>query len=213
MKIGLVITVHERPEYLDQTLKSLSHSYFPDDTEIFMVNDNSKDPATNKIFGEFNLPNIKITKTTNSKSQNMFFGLRTGWEYFCSKNFDILTNLDSDAIVKPYWLPILLQLHKLFPDTIVSGFNTHHHPILDTFEKYYTKQTIGGINCLFNKEVYKRLVSVSLKNIQWDWKMCEQMHAENKKFIVAKPSVIQHIGMFSTLRDHTRKDIAEDWVN
>lgn len=212
MKIGLVITVHERPEYLRKTLESLSQSYLPNNFEIFMVNDNSKDPITNKIFQEFSLPNIKITKTTNTRNQNMFFGLKTGWDYFYANNFDILTNLDSDVIVKSYWLPILLQLHEAFPDRIVSGFNTSHHSISGTFCKYYTKKTIGGINCLFDRKVYKKLAT-NLKDIQWDWNMCHQMEDENKMFIVSNPSVIQHIGESSTLRDHNRNDRAEDWIN
>jgi hypothetical protein len=209
MKIGLVITIHDRPEYLNRTLKSLKESYLPNDLEVFMVNDASKDTTTNKIFNEFSLSN-KIIKKINNKNENMFYGLRLGWDYFISHGFDLLANIDSDVIVKPYWLPILLQLYKMFPDRVISGFNTSHHPISDTFNKYHAKSTIGGINCLFDKKVYP-IISNVLNNTQWDWNMCNSMKSMNKDFIISKPSVAQHIGMTSTLRDHTRRDIAEDF--
>lgn len=211
MKIGIVIAVYNRSEYFSKMLNSLKQSIFLDNTELFMVNDNSTDPVTNKLFNEFTLPNIKITKVTNDKNKNMFFGLRLGWDYFYDNNFDILSNLDSDALVKSYWLPILFQLHKLFPDNIISGFNASNHPINEVFPKYYTKNSIGGINFLFSRKTYPFIKSF-IKDTQWDWNICYFMQKENNKFIVSNPSVVQHIGMQSTLQSHNRQDVADDWI-
>lgn len=211
MRIGLVITVHDRPQYLSRTLESLSQTYLPNDLELFMVNDNSTDPITNKLFSEFNLPN-KIVKVVNKKNENMFYGLKMGWDYFFNNKFDILANIDSDVILKFYWLSILSKLLTLFPDRIITGFNTPHHAVSSVCNKYCTKKTIGGINCFFNRHVYPQIVGV-LKDAQWDWRMCYKMQEAKKMFIVATPSVVQHIGASSTLRSHDRCDIAEDWIN
>jgi len=209
MKIGIVVTIYNRPEYFSRMLDSLKKAELLD-SELFMVNDNSTDPTVNRLFHEFSLPNIKIKKVVNDKNRNMFYGLRLGWGYFHSGNFDILANLDSDAIVKPYFLPILLQLNELFPDNIISGFNTSNHPIYETFSKYHTKSSIGGINFLFSKHLYPPIADF-LKDLEWDWNVCHFMQKQKKDFIVSNPSVVQHIGVSSTLKSHIRIDVADDF--
>lgn len=211
MKIGIVITVYNRPEYFSKMLDSFKKSNFPSDVELFMVNDNSNDVVVNRLFNDFSLPDVKITKIKNDRNQNMFFGLKLGWDYFYNNEFDILANIDSDVIVKPYWVQILLQLYKLFPDRIISGFNTLHHPISETFPKYHTKASIGGVNFLFDRETYPSIKEL-IKDCQWDWSVCYFMQKTMKSFIVSNPSVIQHIGASSTLRSHTRNDVANDYV-
>ena len=210
MKLGLVITIYNRPEYLAKTFNSLKKSQLPPNLEIFMIDDCSTDKMTNKIFKEFCLPGVRIKKIINTKNENMFYGLKKGFDYFYASNTDVIFNLDSDVTVKPYWINILLQLLKIFPHNIISGFNTPQHPISDTFHKYHTKKSVGGVNILFNRKIYPEFASL-IKNIQWDWDICYYMQKQNRPFIVSNPSVVQHIGELSTLREHRNYDVALDY--
>lgn len=212
MKLGLVMTVYNRPRELRRTFDSLSKCKFPLTLEMFIVDDCSSSAQVETIISQFTLPGVFITKIRNAKNEGMFYGLRLGWSHFYNNGFDLLMNLDSDALVKPYWLPILLQLHKLFPDTIVSGFNTLHHPIHEIFPRYCTKQDIGGINMLFHRDLFP-IVDGCLGNRDWDWQVCWAMQAAAKLFVVSRPSVVQHIGMTSVAGNGSlHPDIAEDWV-
>ena len=210
MKTGIVITTYNRPEYLKKTFDSLAKSLFPKETEIYIIDDCSTE-ETKQLIKNFSLPNVKITKKENAKNQGMFYGLRLGFEYFYANNFDLFTNLDSDAVVKPFWLSILFHLYKRFPNTIISGFHTSNHGVTETFPQYYTKKDIGGINIFFDRNLYE-VVHSSLSSNQWDWNICDKMQALNKLFVVSKPSVVQHIAIESAAGHKTlHPDRADDW--
>lgn len=212
MRVGLVITCFNRARYLETTFQSLKRCYtFPD--EILIIDDCSTDKGTYALIEAFDVPTT-ITRIRNPKNSGMYFGLRFGWKYFYDKGYDVLVNLDPDIILKPYWLNVLLKLHKMFPDSLITGFNTlvsNRHPILETFCKYYTKRTCGGINMMFGRELFPNIES-SLINNAWDWNLCRLL---SRPVIVSKPSVIQHIGIESTIAGHGNKgldvDIADDF--
>jgi hypothetical protein len=107
-----------------------------------------------------------------------------------------------------------LQLHNMFPNNLITGFNTlvsNRHPISETFCKYHTKKTCGGINMLFSRELFTKIES-SLSSNAWDWNLCKLL---SNPVIVSKPSVIQHIGIESTIPGHGSQgkdvDIAYDF--
>jgi len=207
-KIGLVITTYNRPDYLKRTIDSLSHSFFPAGSEIYIIDDNSN-AQTKQIIKSCNI-GVKTIKTYNPKNKGMFYGLKTGFTYFYESGFDIISNIDSDAIVKPYWLIILNQLLKEFPESIISGFNAHqHHFVLETFNKYYVKNSIGGINLFFNRNLCPFILPYLTSN-QWDWELSAGMRERKISLIVTKPSVIDHIGGESSL-GHKGADVAKDF--
>lgn len=210
MKVGLVITAYERPDELNRTLKSLSQSQFPTDFEIYIIDDFSKSLETQKIIQSFNIPGVKITKVRNDKNQGMYYGLKKGFDYFYDNDFDVLSNLDPDALVKPYWIKILLQLNRLYTDHIISGFNCPSHPIVEGFRKHYTKRDIGGINLLFNRNVYPG-IKPHLHSNNWDWDVSYEMQRQKKLFIITRPSVLQHIAEKSIMGHDNNPDVALDW--
>lgn len=220
MKTGLVITTYNRPEDLKRTLDSLADSIFPPEFEVYIVDDCSDIMETWNLVQSFNIPNVKITKTRNVKRYSMFHGLKIGFEYFYNNGFEVLLNLDSDTLVKRHWLMVLLKLHKLFSDHIISGFNTLNHPIMESFPAYHTKKDIGGINMLFGRNLFS-LISPCLMSDYWDWKIVEAYiggshktsRQISKPFIVTRPSVIQHIATSSVAGHYpTHPDRAEDWI-
>lgn len=188
---GLVVCTYNRPAELQQTIQSLESSDLTD-VEIIVCDDCSTDAETHKLIDNWNRPIMKIKADINHRTSNAW-GLKTGWDIFYDKGMDYLLDLDSDAIVKPHWISVLLNLSKQFPNHIISGFNTPNHPITQTFDTYHTKKSIGGVNMFFPINIYP-FIRQNLYSDQWDWYVCNNMRTP---FIVSNPSVVQHIGKHS----------------
>ena len=210
MKIGLVITTFDRFDCLKETLDSVSQSYLPKGLEVFVVDDGSKDGRIKPLIQKFSLKDIKIVKLFHEKnSKTMSTGLKEGFSHFLTNGFDIMVNLDSDMIVKPYWLSVLLKLYNMFPQYIISGFNNmSQNPALETFPLYNTKNMAGGVNFMFGRDTCEDVLS-SLVDNAWDDRLGKIMRAKNKPYIVSRPSVMQHLGAYSGL--NRSGALAEDY--
>jgi hypothetical protein len=212
--IGIVMTVFDRPEYVEKSLSSLANTTFPKGTvtTIVIVNDNSTDKKIDKILKNFNIHGVNKVIFNNEENIRTWNCLIKGFDYLYNKNVDVMMSLDSDAIVKKDWLVKVLDLHKKFPETIVSGFNANSHKASSEIDTYYVKKTIGGINMVFNWGTYLDIIRTNLVSglASWDWKVCDYINRSNMSFYVTKPSVIQHIGADSSL-GHGGHDVALDF--
>lgn len=122
---------------------------------------------------------------------------------------DYCINLDSDTIVKTDFVTRLLDLKKRFPDYIISGFNCNHpqNPVIETHEDYVMRKHANGINLLVDKQQYERIILPALSSTgNWDFNS-----THDKPFIVAKPSLVQHIGAQDSTMGHTNGDVACDF--
>jgi hypothetical protein len=188
-KIGLVLTCFNRPEFLEQTLKSLEQSIIPSNLNIMIIDDSSTDEKTLHLIDNFKLKSIKMY---NAKNKGVYECLKQGWDYYFNAGYDVLMNLDSDVIIRPNWLEKVLELENKFPDYVISGFNCNtSHPCTSKFDNFYTKKSIGGLNLCFNRTLYPA-IRQTLYSLSWDWEMSEIMEIASKIFIVTRPSVIQH---------------------
>jgi glycosyltransferase involved in cell wall biosynthesis len=220
MKLGIIITTYNRSYYLKQCLDSLKDADFPIETTLLFVDDTSEEHSVRYIIENYKSPVSKyaIFKETN---QGIHDSLKRGFDYFFNKDFDLVMNLDSDAIVAKDFIYRLLNLKVTHPLMIASGFNTltcdpntklPRHPIELLGDECCYKKSIGGINIVLDKELYLKYVSDCLtKGYGWDWKMSAKVKEDNNYFVVAKPSCIQHIGIDSTFNNHTNPDIASDF--
>jgi tetratricopeptide (TPR) repeat protein len=208
VKVGLVIPVFNRAVYLRQTLASVATTRHP--FVLYLVDDASGEPAAIKAFNEFTITGGNVIKKVNPENQNMFNCLRQGWKHLAGLGCDVLANLDSDAIVKPDWLDVLLGLHARFKDRIVSGFNTDVHPIWETFKDYHLKNTVGGINLVFGTDLLPTVESC-LVDERWDWRLCKLMQNMGRPIVVSRPSVVQHIGQRGLHSQDDRFDFARDF--
>jgi len=214
--IGIVIPIYIkdqfRLDYLRQTLESLRNSIFPEDCNftLLLIDDCSDNYDE---FDKFTIEGIEVIRMRNDRNIKVWGCLKKGFDYFYANNYDLMLNLDSDAIVKKDWLLKLLELHDKFPNTIISGFNAHSHKVISQSNGYYLKNTIGGINLLFKWEHYLEYIRKSFdKGNDWDWTICETINKLGKQFIVTNPSVIQHIGKETSLgHHHQHPDYAEDF--
>lgn len=205
MKIALIIPIFNRPQYVQQCFASLSSLTLKPDL-LILVDDASTEqlpfcPLPHKL--------IKHEKNTGIRS-----ALTTGIEYAFKQKATVVINLDSDAIVKPDFIERLIAIHQP-NDYIATGFNAKHkdNPITqnNSFETFGYKPFANGINMCFNKQQYERYIKPSLaKTGNWDYNTSLLCQRDNKPFVTTLPSVVQHIGMQSSM-GHVGADVAYDF--
>ncbi len=208
MEIGVIITTFNRSKYLQECLESIDRSDIPKDS-ILIIDDASTDEETRSL-----IHNSYCKYIIKPVRKGIKDSLIIGYEYFFENGYDLVINLDADAIVCNNFLQTILKLKSQFPNNIVSGFNTtvkNRNPIIEEHESYYLKKYASGINMCINREQYERYLLPALKKQvgNWDWD-CSQLHmADGKQVIVAKPSVVNHIGFDSAMGHATTEPMDE----
>jgi len=208
-KVGLAITTYNRIEYLRTFLNSFLESDLSKLDMICVIDDCSTEnvkPLLERIKAVY--PDKTILLRTRVNSQ-IWQTLKVAIDVLIDGGCDTLLNLDPDCIVNKDWLNKILDLHNRFPDNIVTGFNTITHSIKETHEDYYIKDTCGGLNMVYNKNTYNNHIVPSF-NSKGSWDTIVH-RIKKSKVIVSKPSVIQHIGIHSTM-GHTKPDTALDFI-
>lgn len=222
--IGLVIPIHNRPQYLKRCFDSLLKCYWDDyNFKIVIVNDCSTFPAVIQLMQEFSeaiqllskkkRDNIKVYTFNLKQNVGIKGSLGIGID-FCFDNIDCdyVINLDSDAIVKPDFINRLIELKEIFIPEIVTGFNCSKeaNPILETGLGWAKKKLANGINMCFDKKQYHKYIEPSLLITGGDWDY--QTSCNAVEFIITVPSVVQHIGLESS-QGHYPPDIACDFYS
>lgn len=224
-KVLILIPVYNRLELFNDCIQSILKSKIPHDKydiQFFVLDDNSFQEEQIRIivrnFSQILKDKCKVHYHRSNFNKGINAILLFGIEYcFSTFEADTIAILDSDTIVSLLCLPVLLALHKYFPDTIVSGFNTTtggRHLVVDHCDGYVTKRTIGGINMVFNRSVYVKHVKNSfMGDKHWDWRVCHSITCDDRLFIVSKPSVIQHTGIKEGMHvgPGFQPDVAEDF--
>ena len=219
MKVGLVIPVYGRIHYLKQCFDSLKKSDLSKVSKIVIVNDCSPDPETWEYLKQQHFE--RATVLTAMRNVGVSGSLKYGLQELRATGCDTFINLDSDAIVSRNFVNEIIRLHEMFPNTIVSGFNTlttnsrgrQRHPVYRDKGRYVEKRSIGGINMCFGIKILDQIVLPSLSaRGHWDWNCCAIMKKQNKVFIVTSQSVVQHIGFNSSVGNTDSPDVAFDFV-
>lgn len=221
MDIVLIIPIFNRPIYLQKCFESLKKAVFPSNFCIFLIDDYSTDTETIKLYNEFAIPSIPILRYSNATNRGIKENLKFGCEIAFSLGCSTIINLDSDAIVKHDFIKVLLNLQKEFPDCISTGFNcktknangSERHPIMHEYDHYCTKKLVGGINMCFGRDAYDKYIAPALAmSGNWDAESCKRSMATNHPIVCAVPSVVQHIGLKSSMgHNHDMPDIACDF--
>lgn len=215
MNVGIIIPCYNRPEYLKRCLESVVASDLTFAKGVIAVNDASTDPEVHYTL----LPYMGIWIPFLVRGHYINKGIKQvlleNIDSYFSDGFDIVVTLDSDAIVKPNWLQVLLKLKAYHPNHIVSGFNSMNtnkdgslrNPIIEEYADYYLKKHCNGINMCMNKYDYETHIRPALqKPGNWDF------NSTNKNgFIISKPSVVQHIGLVSSMGHNDNPDVAYDF--
>lgn len=223
-KVGIVVAVFNRPEYLKTTLNSVSKSNLKN-CILCIIDDYSTDSKCLKLIQDFRHNDCEVIKIRNDKNVGIRYTLQKGWKLLAPK-CEYLCNIDSDVLVKKNWISKLIEaefdsrllLNK--KNVIVTGFNcvqSCHHKIKNVYKTFYTKNTIGGINMFFSNSTYlyivKEILEYGRPNLGWDWEICKKSKSKKIPIVVTKPSVIQHIGIegLNSRKEKKRYDTAEDF--
>jgi glycosyltransferase involved in cell wall biosynthesis len=220
MKIGLLITTYNRPQYLQQCLNSLYSSDLTSVHQILIVDDASSDPKVKPLLEKaIDILKAKVWVNQNNKgiANNIGLGSELLFETF---DCDSVINLDPDTIVSHDWINKLSDLHKRFKTVIASGFNTlsrhpgvpkPRHDVHEWFPDYVTKNSIGGINMMYSFSVFNKIIKPHLVAENWDWRVCDEFKKRYWLFVVTRPSVVQHIGIGEGMHPSNNPDVAFDY--
>jgi hypothetical protein len=208
-KYGLVVPFYSRVNYVKDFLESLQQSDLSNCLIIFMDESMTKDVnedhiAVHSLIKNFKIPNL--IKVFKNKHGNMFDSILTGWDMiypFC----DHLITLDSDTIMKKDWISKINESYYAmkndYPDNqfiICSGFNTvtERHCIIEKRSQYILKNSVGGCNMFFHKNIYPDYIRKTLISHKWDSNIISYIQFLNGVIGTTNPSVIQHIGEISS---------------
>ena len=218
--IGLVITARNRAELthgLIESLNQINQGYLLLETPLIVfVDDHSTDEDAIAVFDLLEINNCYLVKIRNEKNLGIKESLKIGIDTCLQYGVGTIMNLDNDTLVKPEFMIRLWNLHKRFPNAVVTGFNTlshdlgtgkPRHPVLEEHEDYVKKKSIGGINMAFSKETYLNHIRPCLDmKGHWDWNVCQR----GLEFYCTRPSVIQHTGIKDGM-NMNNPDIAHDY--
>jgi hypothetical protein len=86
------------------------------------------------------------------------------------------------------------------PFILASGFNTEtqRHCVIEKKSEYILKNSIGGCNMFFHKDIYPDYIRKTLISYKWDSNIISYIQGLGGIIGTTNPSVIQHIGEFSS---------------
>jgi hypothetical protein len=208
-KYGLVVPFFNRANYVKEFLEFLENSDLADCLIVFMDESLTKDTnedqiAVNSLIKNFKIPNL--IKVFKNRHGNMFDSILTGWDMiypFC----EYLITLDSDTIMKKDWISkIDMSFQAMKNDypgnlfLLTSGFNTitERHSIIEKRSEYILKNSVGGCNMFFHKDIYPDYIRKTLISYKWDSNIVSYIQELGGVIGTTTPSVIQHIGKISS---------------
>lgn len=206
MKTAVLIISFNRPLYLKQCLQSIANADLSKVDQVLIVDNNSTDTETNEILADCPYKVIK-----RQQSAGISTNLLAGYGHLFTDH-DIVINFDSDAIIKHGCINRLLELYK--PGTLLTGFHSttlNRHKIISEHDGYCIKESVGGINFCIDKQAYANFVKPALEATiphgNWDHISCINACG----VMCTVPSLVQHIGIESSLGHHDNPDVADDF--
>lgn len=221
-KIGIVVPLFGRYEYTKIFLESLEKANLQNCILILVDESLTKDLnedkiITNKLIKNFNINNTPIIKIFKKNHGNMNDSILLGLDIL-GNVCDFLMTIDSDTLQKENFiektLETFVKVENKFnnKNIIISGFNANSHKIEKEHDDFYTKKTIGGCHLCFKSELYFNKLRYCLHSHKWDSNIYNIINKNNGIIAVVKPSVIEHIGKLSSVRNEMNSVQAIDYV-
>jgi glycosyltransferase involved in cell wall biosynthesis len=222
---GILIVSYNRPEYYRKCLDSFKAAIIPEETLVMLIDDASTEPQTISLFNDFQIGGMPVIKLRNQSNKKISANIKTGFDYLFLMGCDIVMNFDSDSIIKPYAIVKLIAEKQKHKGNILTGFNcttrnadgSERHKIIETKEDYHLKKSVGGLNMVLHWENYNQWVLPALiKAISaggnWDHVACINSESHGKGIVSIFPSVVQHIGIKSSMGHSSEApDVADDF--
>lgn len=224
-RVAITIPTNNRPEYLKKCLNSLKKTYLKKDTLIYITDDGSTDNETIKSIKSFTKKSCIIKRVFKKENTGIQDSLLTSFEYCFDNKYDYVIILNSDIIVNNYFYDIMVYYKELFPNNIISGFNTltlgengnMRHPI--TYDgKFYVRKKTCGAPCLgLDKKIYENYFKEILieyrkeRRSAYDTAATRKASNDDCDVICVVPSVVDHIGFDSTMKHNFNPDVSVDF--
>ncbi|MBP6477750.1 MAG: glycosyltransferase family 2 protein [Chitinophagaceae bacterium] len=227
MKIGLIVTTFNRPEYLQKCLESIKNADTSQLETILIVDDCSDNPQTRSLIDDFDVEGVELIKAYSKENRTIKGSLLFGLDLLFLQS-DVVINLDGDAIVSKRAFNVLINYHSKYPDHLLTGFNcttknkngSVRHKIISEGPGYNTKHSVGGINMVFSKRRYLEWIRPALVHTikfsgNWDHRSCLNSADDKHPIICVVPSVVDHIGISSSMGHSAGgepPDVASDFI-
>jgi glycosyltransferase involved in cell wall biosynthesis len=224
MKISLIIPTYNRPEYLEKCLNSIKDTFLYEGSLIYIIDDGSADQKTIQLINDFEKKDCIVEKVFKIENKGTYDSMLTAYEY-CFDRFEYVILIGSDIIVNNYFYDMMTYYYNLFPNNIISGFNTltiselgkPRHPIIEDGGFYRVKETSGSACFGFNRKIYEDYFKETLINSMKRNMLCYDTNSTKKAsnnghhVICTVPSVVEHIGIESTMEHNNNPDISVDF--
>ena len=169
-------------------------------------------------------PSCRVKVTYKGENRGVYDSLIMGHEWAFDNGYDYVISLADDIIVNNYFYSYMSYYKSIFPNNIISGFNTltnsekgtPRHPVDKDGGWYVTKKTSGSACTGVDRALYDKYIRPAIdermKRQRWyDTLATANAHKGGNGVICTVPSVAQHIGIDSKLGHHFNPDIAYDF--
>ena len=226
MKVGIIIPIYNRAKLLQRLFDSLKKTFLPKDCTIYLIDDCSIEKDIKPLIKNFDL-DCNLIKIYNKENKGINYNLLKWYDKLFDNGIEYVIVLDSDSIVNNYFYDLMTYFYSIFPDKIISGFNTLNlselgtarHPIIEDCRWYHKKNTSGALCLGIGKKVYEKYTRPVLEDFvminkrhTFDTKFTREASKEKPSVICTVPSVAEHTGIeVSTLGHNYNPDISCDF--
>lgn len=218
----ILVFSYNRPEYLAACLESLKNTYLPKDTTIHIIDDCSN-TQTKRIIKAFKC-GCNVVKTLKKERTGLYDSIIYGHD-IAFQNDDFVITLADDCVVNNYFYDYMSYYHAIFPNNIISGFNsltlsehgTLRHPILFHGGWFAKKETSGSLCMGITKQQWIRYFKPTILERMKRGKKCydtistKEAHINGSGVICTVPSVCEHTGIKSTMGHGNNPDLSCDF--
>jgi len=171
-------------------------------------------------------PSCQVKTLFKKKNLGMYDSLLTGHDWAFGNGYDFVVTLADDIVVNNYFYAYMDYYRRIFPDNIISGFNTlsesnlgePRHPVIHDGGWYVKKKTSGSACMGIDRDLYRLYFRPALEERVlngggwYDTLATGRAYIDNRGVVCTVPSVAEHIGMESTMGHTDNPDVACDFV-
>jgi len=226
MRVGIIIPIYNRQNLVKKCFDSLKKTFLPKDCTIYLIDDCSTEKEIKPLIENFKL-DCNLIKIYNKENKGINYNLLKLYDELFNNGFEYVIVLDSDSVVNNYFYDLMTYFHSVFPENIISGFNTlnlsefgtQRHPIIENHGWYVKKNTSGALCFGIGKKVYEKYTRPVLeefvrinKRHPFDTKFTREASKEKPSVICTVPSIAEHTGIeVSTLGHNYNPDVSCDF--
>lgn len=216
--ITLAVATYNRADYLEKLSASLKESVDLERIHLRIYDDCSTELSVEDIRRIVPYATSVVRRASNLRADGniyqMFFD-------FLDTEDEYLLLCDSDLILRPGWLDILIE-QMPYTDGILSLYNSRMHPFLpigpsDVQAVFAPKKDLGSAGCAFTRrrvEDIVRAFPTLPTHTTFDWIWSEYFRQQGLRLCCLRESYIQHIGVIgqNNFGQLTRYDYGLDFL-